>query len=157
MPSITWKFSHIYAKQTLSICNDGSSDSGIKKMNLVCVNIFDANNSSEVQTKFCEMCVTTGVDCCKSETLYNAINDKFVKDEIHWQNVISVALDNTSAIIWICNSVKSCRLQKNPDCLIAGCNCHLAHLAASKGNAAYHKKTGFNIEEQEYSEKRYIG
>ena len=61
-------------------------------MNLVCVNIFDANNSSEVQTKFCEMCVTTGVDCCKSETLYNAINDKFVKDEIHWQNVIVLLL-----------------------------------------------------------------
>ena len=32
-----------------SICNDGSSYSGIKKMNPVCVNIFNANNSSEVQ------------------------------------------------------------------------------------------------------------
>ena len=35
-----------------SIWNDGSSDSGIKQMNPVCVNIFDANNSSAVQTKF---------------------------------------------------------------------------------------------------------
>ena len=32
-----------------SICKDGSSDSEIKKMNPLCVNIFDANNSSEVQ------------------------------------------------------------------------------------------------------------
>ena len=27
-------------------------------------------------------CVTTGVDCSRSETLFNAINDKFVKDDI---------------------------------------------------------------------------
>ena len=26
------------------------------------------------------MCVTTGVDCSKGETLFNPINDKFVKD-----------------------------------------------------------------------------
>ena len=58
-----------------SICNDGSSDSGIKKMSPVCVNLFDANNSSEVQTKFYDMCVTTGADCSKCETLVNAIND----------------------------------------------------------------------------------
>ena len=130
-----------------SICNDGSSDSGIKKINPVCVNIFDADNSSEVQTKFYNMCVTTEVDCSKSETLFNAITDKFVKDEIPWQNVISVGLDNTSANMGIHNYVKSRILQKNPDRLIVGCNCHLAHLAASKGGATYHKKTGFDIEE----------
>ena len=53
-------------------------------MNPVCVNIFDANNSSKVQTKFYDMCVTTGVDCSKGETLFNPINDKFVKDDIPW-------------------------------------------------------------------------
>ena len=63
------------------------------------------------------MFVTTGVDCSKSETLFNAINDKFVKDDIPWQNVISVGLDNTSCNIGIRNSVKSRILQKNPDCI----------------------------------------
>ena len=103
--------------RSFSICNDGPSDSGIKKMNPMCVNIFVANNSSEVQTKFYDTCVTTGVDCPKSETLFNAINDKFVKDDIHWQHVISVGFDNTSTNMGICNSVKSRILQKNPDCL----------------------------------------
>ena len=129
-----------------SICNDGSSDSGIKKINPVCVNIFDADNSSEVQTKFYDMCVTTGVDCSKSETLFNAIIDKFVKDEIPWQNVISVGLDNRSANMGIRSYAKSRILQKYPDCLIVGCNCHLAHLTATKGGGAYHIKTGFDIE-----------
>ena len=95
-----------------SICNDGSSHSGIKKMNPVFVTIFDANISLEVQTKFYDMRLTTGVDCSKSETLFNAINGKFVKDGIHWQNVICVGLNNTSANMGIRNSVKSCILEK---------------------------------------------
>ena len=53
-------------------------------MNLLCANIFDANNSSKVQTMFYDICITTGVDCSKIETLFNAINDKFVKDDISW-------------------------------------------------------------------------
>ena len=35
------------------------------------------------------------------------------------------------------------------DCLIAGCNCHLSHLAASKGGPEYHNKTGFNKEKHQ--------
>ena len=56
-------------------------------------------------------------------------------------------------------------LQKNPDSLIAGCNCLLTHLAASTGGAAC-KKTSFDVEEyqvdlyhffqKEYLQKRYI-
>ena len=118
-------------------------------MNPLCANIFDANNSSEVQTMFYDICIITGVDWSKSETLFNAINDKFVKDDIPWQNVIGAGLDNTSVNIGIHDSVKSCILQKNPDCLIAGCNCHLSHIAASIGGAAYQKKTSFNIEEHQ--------
>ena len=98
---------------------------------------------------FYDMCVTTGVECVKIKTLFNVINDKFLKDEIPWQNAFSVGLDNTSANIVIRNSVKSCMLQKNLNCLIAGSNCYLAHLPASKGAAAYHKNTSFDIEEHQ--------
>ena len=91
-------------------------------MNPVCVNIFDANN---LKQSFMT-CVTTGVDCFKRETLVNAINDKFVKDDIPWQNVISVGLHNTSANMGIRNSVKSRILQKNTHCPIAGCKLPLS-------------------------------
>ena len=78
-----------------SICNGGCSENGIKKMNFVCVNMFCANNLSEVQkTTVYDMFVTTGVGCSQRETLFNAINNKFVNDDISWQNVISVGLDN---------------------------------------------------------------
>ena len=32
-------------------------------------------------------------------------------------------------------------------CFIAGCNCYLLHLAASKGADAYYQVTGFNVED----------
>ena len=83
-------------------------------MNPVCVTIFGANNLSEVQW----------VDCSKSETLFNAINEKFVKGDIHWQNVISVGFDNTSANMGIRNSVKSR--------IITDCSCRLVQLQLVK-------------------------
>ena len=58
------------------------------------------------------MCDKTRVYCSKSETLFNAINYKFVKDDIYWQNVISVRVENKSANMEIRDSVKSLTLQK---------------------------------------------
>ena len=34
------------------ICNDNSSDNGIKKMNVVSSTIYDVNNSTEIQKSF---------------------------------------------------------------------------------------------------------
>ena len=43
-----------------SFCHGGSSDTSIKKMNPVCVTIFDINNSKHVESKFCDMCDPQG-------------------------------------------------------------------------------------------------
>ena len=56
-------------------------------------------------------CDKTRVYCSKSET-FNAINYKFVKDDISWQNVISVRVENKSANMEIHDSVKSLILQE---------------------------------------------
>ena len=58
------------------------------------------------------MCDTTRVYYSKSETLFNAINYKFVKDNIYWQNVISARVENKSASMEIRDSVKSRILQE---------------------------------------------
>ena len=47
------------------------------------------------------------------------------------------------------NSIKTCVLEKNPNSFIAGCNCHLSHLAAAKGADAFSSVTGFDIEDHE--------
>ena len=45
--------------------------------------------------------------------------------------------------------MKSRVLEKNPQCFIAGCKCHLAHLAAGKGGSAYSNVSGFDCEEHQ--------
>lgn len=113
-----------------SFCHDGSSDNSIKKMNPMCVTIFDINNSKCVESKFNDMFVTTGEHC---EVLFQAIDDNFLRDSIDWSYVIAVGLDSTATNMGCNNSIKTRILEKNPDAFIAGCNCHLSHLAASKG------------------------
>ena len=56
--------------QPFSLVNDGSSDSGIKKMNALCAYIFNVNNSKPVEFKFYDMCSTSGEHCSKAETLF---------------------------------------------------------------------------------------
>ena len=47
-------------EEPFSLLNNGSSDTGLKKMNAVAVNVFDVNRSKKVECKFYDMCVTTG-------------------------------------------------------------------------------------------------
>ena len=39
-------------EEPFSLLNDGSSDTGLKNMNAVAVNIFDVNQSKKVECKF---------------------------------------------------------------------------------------------------------
>ena len=95
-----------------SIVNDGSNDSGLSKMNPVCVYIFDIERSKQVEFKFYSMCSTSREHCSKSETLFNAINNTFENDNLDWDNVVSVGLDNTNANMGEKNSLKVVFLQK---------------------------------------------
>ena len=59
MTSATGKFNRINSNRLFLICNDGSNDSEIKKMNPVSATIFDANNW--YTNTFHDMCVITWV------------------------------------------------------------------------------------------------
>ena len=85
-------------------------------------------------------CVTTGEYCGTVEVLFQVINN-FIRDSIDWQNVIAVGLDNTNVNMGCNNSIKTRVLEKNPNSFIAGCNCHLSHLAAVKGADAFSSVT----------------
>ena len=47
------------------------------------------------------------------------------------------------------NSLRTRILDENPQTFIAGCNCHLAHLAAGKGSEAYTSITKFYCEDHQ--------
>ena len=111
--------------------------------------IFDINSSKYVESKFYDMCETTGENCAKAEALFEAIDSKFLRDSIDWVNVIAVGFDNTATNMGCNNSIKTRILGKNSDVFIAGCNCQLSHLAASKGADAFSTVTGFDIKDHE--------
>ena len=92
------------------------------------------------------MCSTSGEDCSKAETLFTVINDAFKSDDLDWENVVSVGLDNINTNIGSRNSLRTRILAKNPQTFIAGCNCYLAHLAARKGGEDYASVRKFDCE-----------
>ena len=47
------------------------------------------------------------------------------------------------------NSLRTGILAENAQTFIAGCNCHLAHLAAGKGGEAYASVTKFDCEDHQ--------
>ena len=75
-----------------SLLNDGSSDTGLKKMNTVAVNIFDVNRSKKVECKFYDMCVTTEEHSGKAENIFSAIDSTMTKDGVDWNNQLTIQI-----------------------------------------------------------------
>ena len=95
------------------------------------------------------MCATSGKHCSKTSTLFDTIDSSLKKEGLDRDNIVSVELDNTNSNIGNKNSVKSKVLEKNPQCFIVGCNCHLNHVAAGKEGYAYSNVSGFDHEEHQ--------
>ena len=90
-------------EEPFSLVNDGSSDTGLKKMNAVAVNQYDANHSKKVECNFYDMCVTTRANSGKAENLFSAIDSTVKNDGVTWDNLVSICLDNTNSNMGIKN------------------------------------------------------
>ena len=150
-PRIKTNLVEYMSENPYALVNDGSSGCGLSKMNPVCVYIFDVSTfltCKEVSKQSLNfiLCSTTGDDCSKAETLFPAISDAFKKNDLNW-DVVSVGLDNTNTNMGLRNSFKTRILSENGQTFIAGCSCHLAHLAAGKGGDAYAAITKFDCED----------
>ena len=55
MPELTSYLKTYMQNETFSLVNDGSSDTGLKKMNATCALIFDVNRSKKVEFKFYQL------------------------------------------------------------------------------------------------------
>ena len=82
-------------------------------MNSMCTLIFDVNRSNKVELKFYDMCSTTGEDASKASILFESIEKAMGRDDIPWENVVSIGLDNCSTNMGKRNSIKSRFLEKN--------------------------------------------
>ena len=65
-PSIKSELLNYMLKKPFALINDGSSASKLKKMNVLCVYIFDVSRNTRVACKFYDVCVTSGDYLLKS-------------------------------------------------------------------------------------------
>ena len=114
-------------------------------MNVACALIFDGKCSKQVEFNFFDMCSTTGENASTADTLFQSIQDALNQDDVSWYNCVSIENCNTN--IGAKNSIKTRISAKDKCCFIAGCSCHLAHLAAGKGDKACTNISTFNIED----------
>ena len=96
-----------------SVGHNESNDTGVRKMNTVCIRIFDIKRSKTVTSQFCDMCLTGGGDAAKASTIFAATEECFVVDDMLWNNCVSLSVDNTNAMIDLRISVTSKFLGKN--------------------------------------------
>lgn len=132
--------------EAFSICIDGSSDCGLKKMNPISVRLYDVN-SAKIVHRFLDMGCTTGVHAATAAILFDKLDRVLSENEIPWHNCVSFGVDNTSVNIGRNNSIMTRALEKNSNISFMGCPCNIMHNTASYAAKAYAEITGFNLEE----------
>ena len=98
--------------------------------------------------KFYNMCPTTGENTATAESLFQAADGALKKDKLNWSKCVSFGVDNCNTNMR-CNNSMQTRLYENKNCFIAGCSCHLAHLAAGAGGRAFQKVSNFDVEDHQ--------
>ena len=95
-PLLRNELTEYISKGQFCLDNDRSSDTGLKKMSAVTVNIFDANQSKKVECKFYDICVTTGANSGKLENLFSAIDLTVKNNGVNWYNLVRFGVANST-------------------------------------------------------------
>lgn len=94
---------------------DGSSDTGMEKINSTMIKIFDVKRSKTITIHFLDMCLRSGNGCGTAKILFTAIENKFDESSLPWSNCVGlrVRVDNIKIMIDKHNSTASNTLMKN--------------------------------------------
>ena len=67
------------------LLTDGSNDTGLEKMNPLIVPLSDSSKS-RVDTRFLDMCYTSGQNSGTAATICQKIDDVMIKLQLAWKN-----------------------------------------------------------------------
>ena len=126
-----------------SVSVDGSSDTGVEKMNPMTIRIFDINRGSAT-ARFLDMCMASS---SSAEGIFTRMNEVLQNNSITWKNCVGLGVDNTSVNMGCRNSIKTGVQAENEAICIMGCPCHIVHNTAGKAGDAFYKTTGFNVDD----------
>ena len=129
-----------------SLMLDGSNDTGLSKMFLITVRVFDAN-FNRVMTKFFDMSLIDGSDVSTAEAMFQSVDNQLNNHDISWDYCLDIGLDNTNVNTGDHNPIKSTAKGKKGSIVIAGCFCHILHNALCKACKMFSRVTNFYIED----------
>ena len=132
--------------QPFTLATDGSNDTGLLKMNLITVKIFDTNRH-RIESRFLDMGTTDGVNAATSAEIFSKISDVLRTCNVSWNNCVGFSVDNASVNLRKHNSIKSRVLQVNSNVYFLGCSCHISNNIGNAASSAFALESGFNIEE----------
>ena len=88
-------------------------------------------------TKSFDMNMLEGRDASAAEFMFSSINQQLPSNDLSWDMVSALGLDNTNTNIGDHNFIKSIALKKNQEIVISGCPCHILHNASVKAAEAF--------------------
>ncbi|XP_077422813.1 uncharacterized protein LOC144052536 [Vanacampus margaritifer] len=113
-----------------SMSTDGSTDYDDVKLYPICVRYFD-NQTGKVLSVLLSLreCNTAST----GENIFKIIEKEMNSNNIPWDNLVCFAADNAAVMLGSKKGVASFITEKSPSAYIAGCSCHLIHLAVQRG------------------------
>uniref|UniRef100_H3B154 DUF4371 domain-containing protein n=1 Tax=Latimeria chalumnae TaxID=7897 RepID=H3B154_LATCH len=140
-PHFREKLVEVMKNRPYSLLIDGSNDTGLEKMNLLIVHMFDIN-TQRAESRLLNMCATTGKDSATAAAIFDKISQALDTYSIPWANCVGFGVDNTSVNLGKKNSIMTRVKEK-----FMGCPCHLIHNMACKSAGSFTQLSGFDVED----------
>ena len=130
-----------------SLGTDGSNDTGLEKMNPVCLKILDVNRSKKVTSHSLNMCLTSGKNASIDACIFDKINEKVIEYGLPWENCVNLSVDNANAMIGRTNSIASRFKQKNDRFSYWWLSLPLCTYSYSNANDSFSQHIELNVED----------
>ena len=155
LPSSMKLLLHIFVNILFNICKthpfslgtDGSNDTGLEKMNRVCLKILDVNRSKKVTSHSLNMCLTSGKNASIAACIFDKINEKVIEYGLPWENCVNLSVDNANAMIGRTNSIASRFKQKNERFSYWWLSLPLCTYSYSNANDSFSQHIELNVED----------
>ena len=118
--------------QPFTVSTDGSNDVGCHKLYPLVIRSVHPD-SLEVSSEILSIPICEGSST--GENIFNLIDAEFKAHKIPWENCLALGADNAPVMVGKDKGVYGHMCRKNPSIFMAGCVCHLIHIAAEKGAA----------------------
>jgi hypothetical protein len=115
-----------------SLCIDGSNDRGDQQLYPVVLKYYD-EGYGRIVTNLLSLPKMTEISST-GKNIFDLISVELQKNKLSWKKCIAFSVDNANVMMGKGKGAAAFVLKENADIFIMGCNCHLAHLAASKAS-----------------------